>query len=234
MLLSLKSFTQTLSPKVMPSSGNYNTEGSVSISWTLGQPFSMTLQGGSTFLTQGQQQPNSPVSLPLTWISVSGYLNAQKHSVINWKVDEQNVANYSVEKKNSSGYNSIGFIPSLGNGLHTYSFIEQNPLSGEGNYRIKQIDIDGHYSYSSIIVLRSITAGEVWIYPNPATDKTTIYTNDQSLINSQAILIDINGKELQKIIIQSSTVIDLSSYSQGMYLVKLKNGVNIQLIKALQ
>ena len=37
-------------------------------------------------------------TLPLKWLAVNGNLNTQKQTVINWKVQENNVAKYEVEK----------------------------------------------------------------------------------------------------------------------------------------
>jgi len=48
---------QTLSPKVTPSSGGYATGGGNSLSWTMGEIFTATLTGGSSKLSQGEQQP---------------------------------------------------------------------------------------------------------------------------------------------------------------------------------
>lgn len=48
---------QTLSPKVLATSGGYFTGGGNSLSWTLGETFNATLQNGSYMLTQGEQQP---------------------------------------------------------------------------------------------------------------------------------------------------------------------------------
>ena len=48
---------QSLSPQVIASAGTYAAAGGVSLSWTLGEAFTTTLQGGGTILTQGFQQP---------------------------------------------------------------------------------------------------------------------------------------------------------------------------------
>lgn len=48
---------QSITPNVSPSSGGYYTNGATSISWTMGETFTTTLQNGSTLVTQGEQQP---------------------------------------------------------------------------------------------------------------------------------------------------------------------------------
>jgi hypothetical protein len=51
------STAQTLSPQVIASAGGYSTVGNVSLSWTLGETFTTTLENGNSILTQGFQQP---------------------------------------------------------------------------------------------------------------------------------------------------------------------------------
>jgi hypothetical protein len=53
--------SQTLSPKVISTSGGYSTGGGNSLSWTMGETFSTTLTGGSNKLSQGEQQPEVQV-----------------------------------------------------------------------------------------------------------------------------------------------------------------------------
>src|SRR5581483_12305791 len=110
---------QTLSPNVLPATGNYFSAGGASLSWTLGETATLTLQSGSAMLTQGEQQPEIINPLPLTWLTVDGDLNTQKQAVIAWKVDEQQVAGFTVEKQTASSiYTAIGNTTSLGNGQH--------------------------------------------------------------------------------------------------------------------
>lgn len=64
-------FSQSISPDVVASAGDYFSNGTVSISWTLGEVATETIGNGTYMLTQGFQQPNytSPVN------SVPVYLN---------------------------------------------------------------------------------------------------------------------------------------------------------------
>ena len=48
---------QSLSPKVTPTLGGYATGTGISISYTMGETHTVTLQGGALILSQGEQQP---------------------------------------------------------------------------------------------------------------------------------------------------------------------------------
>lgn len=51
-------FAQSISPDVVASAGDYFSNGTVSISWTLGEVATETIGNGTYTLTQGFQQPN--------------------------------------------------------------------------------------------------------------------------------------------------------------------------------
>jgi len=53
---------QTINRQVIPTSGGYYSNGAGSLSWTLGETITPTLQSGSNMLTQGFQQPESQVA----------------------------------------------------------------------------------------------------------------------------------------------------------------------------
>ena len=52
-----KSNAQSLSPSVITTAGTYYSNGNVSLSSTIVEPFHSTLQNGNLILTQGEQQP---------------------------------------------------------------------------------------------------------------------------------------------------------------------------------
>jgi hypothetical protein len=56
-ILSLISYAQSLTPQVIASAGNYFDNGTVSLSWTLGEPVIETYTSANTILTQGFHQP---------------------------------------------------------------------------------------------------------------------------------------------------------------------------------
>lgn len=58
MFVSSAAFAQSITPDVVASSGNHFSNGSVQLSWTLGEPTTDTYTGGNTILTQGFHQPN--------------------------------------------------------------------------------------------------------------------------------------------------------------------------------
>jgi hypothetical protein len=170
--------------------------------------------------------------LPLHWLSISGNINTTQQARISWRVTEQNVSHYEVEKSNNGiNYNSIGSISSKGDGENDYEFTEMQTLMGPDWYRIKQTDIDGKFSYSSIITLRNNNQRQASVYPNPAKGLVTVVVGN-NLLNKNAVLMNMYGELLQTIRISSlSFTINMTDYPGGIYLIKTGDETPVKIIK---
>ncbi|WP_159468563.1 SdrD B-like domain-containing protein [Dyadobacter sp. 3J3] len=102
----------------------------------------------------------------------------------------------------------------------TYSFTDKNPSNGENLYRLKMIDKDGTFAYSSI---RSVTleiANQVTIYPNPVADRIQFKVNDWSKIG-KVQLFDLNGRAVYQSTKAPVDGIDVKNLPSGLYAVSL-------------
>lgn len=104
-----------------------------------------------------------------------------------------------------------------------YTFTDKAPLNGNNYYKLIQVDNDGK---TNDLGVRTVTFNfqlpTFNLYPNPTTDKLTI-TFEQSKYNKLE-LINLNGKLLQQVDlnpIESNKEIYLSTYPNGVYLLKL-------------
>ena len=62
------------------------------------------------------------------------------------------------------------------------------------------------------------------LFPNPAHDKITIVVEEENLQNLVATLYDIQGKVImQKKIKESNTVINVSAFPKGVFILEVKN-----------
>ncbi len=170
--------------------------------------------------------------LPLRWIQVSGTLNEKEQAIIRWKVQERNVADFTLQKSsNGSEWNDIGTAVSKGIGTNSYMQTDAQTLEGTGYYRIRENELNGSYSYSSIVRLSNSVAPEMSLYPNPAQDVFTLSV-DKGLLNTIATLTDSRGVVLKQIQINGmQTKIDIKSLPQGIYLLKTSNGDTRKLVK---
>ena len=169
--------------------------------------------------------------LPLTWLTVNGNLDGKQHAVINWKVDEKNVAGYTVEKSyDGRQFAALGTVASKGDGINQYSFTDGMPLQGAGFFRLLQTDKDGRNSYSKLVKLTTANT-LITAFPNPVHNKLQLSVPTDKL-NTVAVLTDMHGRKLKEIRLSSALVeVNLQGLPSGMYLIATGNGTNLKIMK---
>src|SRR5674476_225903 len=85
---------------------------------------------------------------------------------------------YLSTQNNQTIWEKIGFISGHGNSNspNNYSFIDNKPLSGKSQYRLKQIDKDGAFQYTKTVEVVSVILkyNLAQNYPNPFNPTTVI------------------------------------------------------------
>lgn len=211
--------------------GNWVNEGANNITGAIstGSVTSNSLSSWSP-ITLGSINITS--ALPLAWIKVAGTLDVKFQPVIYWKVQEQNVELYTLEKSlDGSGFAAIGTTTGRGDGEHEYNYVEKTALYGTAFYRIKQYDRTGKSSYSSIIKLEHNISQPIVLYPNPVQDILHVSVPGD-MINSECVLTDALGKKLGTYKIQSNNfTIHMANLSAGSYFLKFKNDISRTILK---
>jgi len=135
---------------------------------------------------------NAPLPVELT--SFTGAVSGNTVT-LNWQTaTEVNNYGFEVERvfspsassgnNNTANWKSIAFIPGYGNSNSPkyYSFTDENPGTGNIQYRLKQIDTDGAFEYSDVVTVsleESIPTEFALLqnYPNPFNPSTRITVN---------------------------------------------------------
>ncbi len=178
--------------------------------------------------------------LPVTWLYFRGK-TVSKDNLLDWATaSEQNTKLYEVERSlNGTSFSRIGIVYAAGssNQTNSYQYTDHNidRLNSEYMfYRLKQVDIDGRFSYSNVVRLRyneKNTSNSI-VYPNPTPGLVTILVGDNALVGTIAYLYDINGRLLENIKISAnSQQVNLSRYVNGVYYIKLNNKEVLKIIK---
>ncbi len=118
----------------------------------------------------------------------------------------------------------LGTIPGAGisNDLLDYSYQDLNPYPGTAYYRLKQVDFDGRFAYSSIeSVVMDLSKDP---YPNPATDHLIIPLAEISHSPADIRLFDISAKEILVPQLQdrSKIKLDLRNLAEGTYILLVR------------
>ncbi|HVX26758.1 MAG TPA: T9SS type A sorting domain-containing protein [Parafilimonas sp.] len=175
---------------------------------------------------------NNDVILPLSFLSFTA--TKQNLSVsLNWQTVNETNNNYFSVEKSSDGkiFNQISKVYSKDNSSKTQSYnaTDVHPVQGWNYYRLKQVDKDGKFSYSSIASAFFDDNEMIIIHPNPANN--FIYIDGLQENNSAGVFItDLNGKTLGSIKTnQSSNKINIQNLSAGIYYINIvQNGKSIK------
>ena len=139
-------------------------------------------------------------------------------------------------------FRNIATIAAAGNSntVKNYSLFDAAPLTPSAYYRLKFINTDGSYTYSSIVLITkgSFNSSFVSVYPNPAREKVQLRFIS-STINT--VLLQISNADGKLVMSKSIDVIkgintteyDMNKLPQGVYYFRLI-GIDNKTIKVLK
>ncbi len=140
------------------------------------------------------------VPVELTSFTANLYINSIE---LNWQTGtEVNNLGFEIERKYyNTEWTKIGFVEGHINSVtpNSYNFTDGNPVgSNRYQYRLKQIDTDGHYKYSDIVeVEMNPNKFELFQnYPNPFNPSTKIRYQLPNESNVEIKVYDILGNEV--------------------------------------
>jgi hypothetical protein len=120
--------------------------------------------------------------VPVEWLTFRGDWVDTDFTKLEWKcAQEINNSHFVIERRSEDedGFTVIGEKTGAGNStdITSYDFIDNVTEVPGVNiyYRIKQVDFDGNYSYSDMIVVSRVNSSIISSYPNPAKD--IVYVN---------------------------------------------------------
>ena len=168
-----------------------------------------------------------PSTLPLHW----SYVNATQHNtgiIIKWGTTQEiNVHHFIIERSNGGIFTAIGNVAAKGTVLQNdYSFTDVSHPSGMVFYRIRQVDLDNSFTYSTLVRLKvNDLQTRPRLYPVPAKDFTTI-----SLPNGTAKatirIYDMAGKMVSSKTVINGERIQLIGLQAGLYNVFITDNEN--------
>ncbi len=186
--------------------------------------------GNSTEPGENVPTPFNFSLLPVKFISISASLVTKTSAMIKWSVAIPTVnsdkfeVEYSADGKN---WNTIGSLNIINTNLANYQFLHANIPIGNLYYRVKEIDVDGKYVFSNIVLLQNKnTSGSFVIFPNPANNYITITAPANGTGKTQIILYDAVGKKMSySIMAATAEEINTASLPDGTYVLKvISNG----------
>jgi hypothetical protein len=213
-------------------------------------PIWSRLQGGQ--LSVWTTIIEDTITIPVEFTQFSASVNSG-NVLLEWETStETNNLGFEIERArltdnsiaNNMEFQLIGFVQ--GNGTtanpHSYSYTDEDLLSGVYQYRLKQINYDGSFAYSEIVEINLIAVNDFRLeqnYPNPFNPSTTIGYQLPKAEFVTVRIFDAIGNEVKTIVKENKPAgvhevnFDASQLTSGVYLYKIDAGTFHQSKKML-
>jgi len=176
--------------------------------------------------------------LPLHLLSFSA-VEQNDHVLLQWQTtDEINTSHFEIEHSNDAlVFKKIAIVNAADNsGTQQYNSTDNKPEKGINYYRLKQVDKDGRYTYSSIVkVTFEKDEAALIAFPNPAGNTITIkYAADQKKVKLS--IFDLAGRQVISKDLNDQSVwrANVSGLAKGTYTIRLTDGAKQSFVKFIK
>jgi hypothetical protein len=167
--------------------------------------------------------------LPIELVSFEANFKGENVD-LTWTTATETDNDYFTLERSQDGnsFDKIAIVDGAGNSnaYLTYYHTDHSPLSGNSYYRLKQTDINGAYSYSKIVAVKSLgTFDNLLVYPNPTDASFQLALSGTEDEIFQVEISDLTGKlQFTKQFLSSSethieTIDPSEKLAPGTYLV---------------
>lgn len=188
----------------------------------------------------------STTTTPVKLVSFTGN-NNNGDVLLNWiTASEKNNQGFDVERStDGNNFKYVGFVKGALNSsvIRNYRFNDENAFKTTGSntlyYRLKQIDLDGKFEYSSTIMVSDEVqkAFEVVAYPVPFANELNLNIVTQQTGNGELKITDLQGRLIavkQVDLEEGKNLITLNSLEKveaGIYFVRISQGNQSTVLK---
>lgn len=160
---------------------------------------------------------NAP--LPVTLLSFNGRVTSAGVALQWVTASEINSSHFDVERSgNGRSFAKIGSVNAAGRSTvkKNYDYLDANPLVNQSWYRLKQIDLDGKYTYSSVLPINR--DAKISSYPNPVSNQLQLQLSQDWKGTYDLVIYDNAGRVIMKQQVKSgSYMFDCANWANGMY-----------------
>lgn len=176
--------------------------------------------------------PFADLVVPVEFISFTAKSSPEQSVMLDWSTaTELNNRGFEIEHSlDGKNWRMLDFEP--GNGttdlMATYQYEHKTPNTGTNYYRLKQIDFDGVFAYSTIVSLQISKGqdGQIAVAPNPFQDRINLQWGD---IDNTTGTLTANVYNLQGQLVYSERLLEgqqdvsLSELAPGAYMLQISS-----------
>ena len=155
-------------------------------------------------------------------------------SQLTWTTEnEENYTTFTVERSTNNGNTFTALDVEPANCSGSYSYLDQNPVAGLDQYRLKQVDVNGTVTYSNLVQLqysnsrnKEFTDHNINIFPNPVRGaiNLNIVTKDNAPTAYEIKITNSNGYVVKTFTSQQKTwQNNIGDLKPGVYIIKVIN-----------
>jgi hypothetical protein len=164
----------------------------------------------------------------MQWVFPADVTIGAGEYLIIWADDNGDQDGLHANFKLSAGGESIFLSDATGAVIDQVTYVDQVAdishgrfPNGTGDFQ----DMDPTFNAENKIMVStdnlSVDAQSVNVYPNPAGNSFYISMTDYNLVDNQVLVFDINGKIVYEDIVRSEHLVDCTSWTTGMYIIKV-------------
>lgn len=169
-------------------------------------------------------------ALPVSLLSFIGTYNNNQVK-LNWSTAQEQQNKVFEVQYSANGYEfeTIGTVPGNmnSNQVNSYQFSTTHYQLGKNFYRLKQVDVDGRSTISSIATILIDQQTVISLAPNPASTKLNLSVYQPVNGRLQLTLTTIAGQQVWTTMLSgntSNTVVNLPALTRGVYVATITNG----------
>jgi hypothetical protein len=169
--------------------------------------------------------------LPLTWMSFNAR-RAGNNVELEWQTaDEVNTSHFVVERDAGNNlFYSVGNVPARSSSGQ-YKFIDRNVPHTALKYRIRQVDLDSRYSYSSVRRVENISAPPSVVLRNNPVSNGNLSFDVKGYPNGNAVItiLNMNGKKIRSSDLRVGSAnqtinLPVHGMATGIYILTIESG----------
>lgn len=176
--------------------------------------------------------------MPIKLISFTGTLDNNVVS-LNWVTGkEEGFDHFEIERASADlVFEKIAEVAGMGfntDDEHAYALTDEHAQNGTNYYRLKSVDLDGSFEYSSIVSVVVEVEKAISVYPNPSNgDFVNVASTFEVSDNTTVMIFNEGGVLLQKTQVTEREVrIDFTRHlSSGVYILKYTSPEYTQVVR---
>jgi hypothetical protein len=175
-------------------------------------------------------------ALPVNLLSFNGQY-ANNLVKLNWSTaqEHQNKAFEVQYSADGFAFETIGTVPGNvnSNQVNNYQFNTTHYQSGKNFYRLKQVDVDGNSTISSIVTILIDRQTTISLAPNPASTRLNLSVYQPVSGKLQLTLTTLAGQQVWATTFAgntSNTTVNLPALTKGVYVATIMNSKGEKLL----